>query len=107
MSRGKPSRRQGFTRLASKRQVTLPLRVVEELKLKPGDELKVDAEGGRVILARADSLATRRRTALAEVAGGLSGGLQACDPQRPRDEGRRSSSTRPSRAHARLPPSRR
>src|SRR5258708_19972860 len=79
MSRVKPSRRQGFTRLSSKRQVTLPLRVVEELKLKPGDELKVDAEGGRVILARADSLATRRKTALAEVAGGLRGGWKPGD----------------------------
>lgn len=88
MSGVKPSRRQGFTRLSSKRQVTLPLRVVEELKLKPGDELKVDAEGGRVILARADSLATRRRTALAEVAGGLPGVWKPGDLERLRDEWR-------------------
>jgi len=84
----KPSRRQGFTRLSSKRQVTLPLRVVVELKLKPGDELKVDAEGGRVVLARPDSLATRRRIALEEVAGGLPGVWKPGDLERLRDEWR-------------------
>ncbi|HXC78065.1 MAG TPA: AbrB/MazE/SpoVT family DNA-binding domain-containing protein [Candidatus Acidoferrum sp.] len=88
MKRVKPSRRQGFTRLSSKRQVTLPLRVVEQLKLKPGNELKVDAEGGRVVLARPDSLATRRRTAVAEVAGGLPGVWEPGDLERLRDEWR-------------------
>ena len=84
----KPSRRQGFTRLSGERQVTLPLRVVEELRLKPGDELKVDAEGGRVVLARADSLATRRRKALAEVAGRLPGVWKPGDLECLRDEWR-------------------
>src|SRR5260370_16273343 len=104
MSRVTPSRRQGFRRLSSKRQVTLPLRVVEELKLKPGDELKVDAEGGRVILARADSLATRRRTALAEVAGGLPGVWTPGDLERLPGEWRCSPSPRPARCHPSLPP---
>jgi AbrB family looped-hinge helix DNA binding protein len=88
MKRVKPSRRRGFTRLSSKRQVTLPLRVVEELKLKPGDELKVEVEGGRVVLARPDSLATRRRTALAEVAGALPGVWEPGELERLRDEWR-------------------
>ena len=88
MSRLKPVRRQGFTRLSSKRQVTLPLRVVEELRLKPGDELKVETDGGRVVLARADGLATRRRKALEEMAGGLAGIWEPGELDRLRDEWR-------------------
>jgi AbrB family looped-hinge helix DNA binding protein len=84
----KPTRRKGFTRLSSKRQVTLPLRVVEELKLKPGDELKVDAEAGRVVLVREDGLAGRRRKALAEVSGALPGVWKPGDLERLRDEWR-------------------
>jgi bifunctional DNA-binding transcriptional regulator/antitoxin component of YhaV-PrlF toxin-antitoxin module len=84
----KPTRRKGFTRLSSKRQVTLPLRVVAELKLKPGDELKVDAEAGRVVLVREDGLAARRRKALAEVAGALPGVWKPGDLERLRNEWR-------------------
>ena len=88
MKRVKPSRRKGFTRLSSKRQVTLPLHVVEQLRLKPGDELRVDAERGQVVLAREDSLATRRRKALARVAGALPGVWKRGDLERLRDEWR-------------------
>jgi bifunctional DNA-binding transcriptional regulator/antitoxin component of YhaV-PrlF toxin-antitoxin module len=84
----KPTRRKGFTRLSSKRQVTLPLRVVEELKLKPGDELRVGAEAGRVVLVREDGLAGRRRKALAEVAGALPGVWKPGDLERLRNEWR-------------------
>ena len=66
-------RRRGYTRLSSKNQVTIPLEVVESAGLKPGDELKVDAENGRIVLEPALSLAERRRKALAEVAGSFTG----------------------------------
>lgn len=88
MARVKPVRRQGFTRLSSKRQVTLPLRVVEELRLKPGDELKVEASEGRVILARAEGLATRRRRALEEMGGGFAGIWEPGELERLRNEWR-------------------
>jgi AbrB family looped-hinge helix DNA binding protein len=74
MRETKPRRRRGFTRLSSKRQVTLPLTLVRSLNLAPGDELRVEADdSGRIILSPEPSSATRRREALAEVAGSLPG----------------------------------
>lgn len=69
--RVKPARRRGFTRLSGKRQVTLPQRVVEDLGLAPGDELRVDTDGDRIVLTREESLAQRRRRAIGEVAGSM------------------------------------
>jgi AbrB family looped-hinge helix DNA binding protein len=69
--RVKLSRRRGFTRLSSKRQVTLPLAVVEQLGLVAGDELRVDADDDRIVLRRTDTLADRRLRALEQVGGSL------------------------------------
>ena len=84
----KPVRRRGFTRLSTKRQVTLPIAVVEELNLKPGDEFSVGAEAGRVVLSPEQGTATRRRRALAEVAGSLPGVWKPGDLERLRNEWR-------------------
>ena len=60
-------RRQGFTRLSSKNQATIPVEVVRAVGLRPGDELKVEADGpGRITLYRADRM-------LDEFEGDLSG----------------------------------
>jgi AbrB family looped-hinge helix DNA binding protein len=59
--------------MSGKRQVTLPLRVVEELGLEPGDELRVDTDGDRIVLRREEGLAERRRQAIREVAGTMPG----------------------------------
>ena len=84
----KPARRRGFTRLSSKRQVTLPLRVVEELKLQSGDELKVEADGDRVVLTREASATTSRLAAILKVAGSLPGVWKPGDLERLRSEWR-------------------
>lgn len=53
----KVKRRRGFTRLSSKNQATIPTEIVEAANLRPGDELKVEADGpGRVTLSRADQV---------------------------------------------------
>lgn len=89
MAKGvKPVRRRGFTRLSSKRQVTLPIAVVEELNLKPGDEFSVGTEAGRVVLAREEGVATRRRRALSEFAGSMPGVWKPGELERLRDEWR-------------------
>ena len=72
----KPARRRGFTRLSAKRQFTLPLGVVEQLGLAPGDELRVAADGDRIVLTREDGLAERRRRAIREVAGSMPGAYE-------------------------------
>jgi antitoxin component of MazEF toxin-antitoxin module len=66
----------------------LPIGVVEELNLKPGDEFSVGAEGGRIVLAREEGIATRRKRALAEVAGTMRGVWETGDLERLRDEWR-------------------
>lgn len=88
MPRVKPTRRRGFTRLSGKHQVTLPLRVVEELNLKPGDELRVEAEGDRVVLSREHAHALRRLEAIRRVAGSLPGVWEPGDLERLRGEWR-------------------
>ncbi|MGH7735052.1 MAG: AbrB/MazE/SpoVT family DNA-binding domain-containing protein, partial [Gemmatimonadales bacterium] len=47
------NRRKGFTRLSSKRQITLPLAVVERAGIRTGEELAVEVDDqGRVIVSR-------------------------------------------------------
>jgi AbrB family looped-hinge helix DNA binding protein len=86
--RVKLNRRRGFTRLSSKRQVTLPLAVVRKLGLVPGDELRVDADEDRIVLRRSESLADRRLRALEQVAGSLADVYEPGYLDRLRDEWR-------------------
>ncbi len=88
MKRVKLARRRGFTRLSSKRQVTLPLRVVEELDLHPGDELKVEADGDRIVLSPEEGRKARRLVAIHNVAGSLRHVWKRGDLQRLRNEWR-------------------
>jgi bifunctional DNA-binding transcriptional regulator/antitoxin component of YhaV-PrlF toxin-antitoxin module len=73
MRRVKPTRRRGYTRLSSKRQVTLPIRVVEELGLLTGAQLRVDAEDGRVVLSKVETLTNQRTRSIQDAAGSLTG----------------------------------
>jgi bifunctional DNA-binding transcriptional regulator/antitoxin component of YhaV-PrlF toxin-antitoxin module len=60
--------------LSPKRQITLPLAVVERAGIKVGEELAVEAdEEGRVIVSRPDgeTVGDRRRHALERAAGAL------------------------------------
>jgi bifunctional DNA-binding transcriptional regulator/antitoxin component of YhaV-PrlF toxin-antitoxin module len=89
MTRAKLTRRRGYTRLSSKRQVTLPLALVRELKLEAGDELRIEADGhGRVVLTKEPDRAAQRREAIAAVAGSVPGIWRAGDLDRLRDEWR-------------------
>lgn len=72
--RTKRKRRRGYTRVSSKRQITLPVRALEGARLRPGDELKVDVdEDGRIVLSPVESLLERRRLAIEATAGSLTG----------------------------------
>ncbi|MDQ3381354.1 MAG: hypothetical protein M3546_13740 [Actinomycetota bacterium] len=85
------NRRRGFTRLSSKRQITLPLAVVEQAGLTIGEELAVAADDeGRVIVSRSDveTVGDRRRRALDRAAGALPGVWSAGDLDELRDEWR-------------------
>ena len=69
-------RRKGFTHLSSKRQITLPVSVVERAGLTIGEELAVEADDeGRVIVSRSggETVGDRRRRALDRYAGALPG----------------------------------
>jgi bifunctional DNA-binding transcriptional regulator/antitoxin component of YhaV-PrlF toxin-antitoxin module len=69
-------RKQGFTHLSSKRQITLPISVVERAGLRIGEELAVEADDqGRVIVSRPtdETVGDRRRRALRRAAGALPG----------------------------------
>jgi antitoxin component of MazEF toxin-antitoxin module len=68
--------------------VTLPLKVVQQLGLTPGDALRVDAEDDQIVLRRPDSLADRRRQALDQVAGSLTDVYEPGYLDRLRDEWR-------------------
>jgi bifunctional DNA-binding transcriptional regulator/antitoxin component of YhaV-PrlF toxin-antitoxin module len=72
-TRTKLKRRRGYTRLSGKRQITLPIAAVEAMGLGPGDELRVDAVGGQIILTREEGLTERRRRAIQLAAGTLTG----------------------------------
>jgi bifunctional DNA-binding transcriptional regulator/antitoxin component of YhaV-PrlF toxin-antitoxin module len=77
VQRVKSKRRRGFTRLSAKRQVTLPIRVVEELGLEEGAELRVDAEDGKVVLSRAETREAKRAQSIRAAAGSLTGSYGA------------------------------
>lgn len=50
----KRARRPGFTRLSRKNQATIPVAVLAEAGIRPGDELRVEVLGpGRIGLTRA------------------------------------------------------
>lgn len=66
-------RRRGYTRLSRKNQVTIPVAVLAQVGVNPGDELRVDVDGGRIVLEPALSLAERRREALQRLAGKFTG----------------------------------
>ncbi len=86
--RVKPTRRRGFTRVSGKRQVTLPLRALEETGLGPGDELKVEVDrAGRIVLTPAGRVADRR-AAIEATAGSLTGVYEPGELDRLRDEWR-------------------
>jgi antitoxin component of MazEF toxin-antitoxin module len=53
--------------------VTIPVAVLAQVGVRPGDELKVDVEGGRVVLEPALSLAERRRAVLEQFEGKYTG----------------------------------
>jgi AbrB family looped-hinge helix DNA binding protein len=86
--RVKPTRRRGFTRLSSKRQVTIPLQALEQTGLGPGDELKVEIDGaGRIVLTPAAAVVDRTR-AIEETSGSLAGVYEPGSLDRLRDEWR-------------------
>lgn len=69
-------RKRGFTHLSPKRQITLPISVVERAGLRIGEELSVEADDdGRVIVSRSpdETVGDRRRRALRRAAGALPG----------------------------------
>ncbi len=60
-------RAKGFTRISTKNQATIPVEALREAGLRPGDEVRVLAEGpGRIVLAT-------RAAILAKYAGTLRG----------------------------------
>jgi len=72
--RKRVKRKPGFTHLSSKRQITLPVAVVERAGLRIGEELAVETDDeGRVIVSRSGSetVGDRRRRALDRAAGAL------------------------------------
>jgi AbrB family looped-hinge helix DNA binding protein len=67
-------RRRGYTRLSPKRQVTIPIAVVQQIGLQPGEELKVDLDGeGRIVLEPVATSRERRLAALRRTAGSMTG----------------------------------
>jgi bifunctional DNA-binding transcriptional regulator/antitoxin component of YhaV-PrlF toxin-antitoxin module len=67
-------RRNGYTRLSSKHQVTIPVAVLAQVGAKPGDEFRVEAsDDGRIVLAPERSLAERRLEAIDRIAGTYAG----------------------------------
>jgi AbrB family looped-hinge helix DNA binding protein len=72
MEETKRKRRRGYTRVSSKRQVTIPVAALAQAGLKAGDELKVDVDDGKIVLTPSLSLADRRRAAIKATAGTFS-----------------------------------
>lgn len=80
MEEVKPTRRRGFSRVSAKHQVTLPVEALRQAGLKPGDVVKVDADGtGRIVLVR-------RRDPLDAHAGTLTGVYRTTEVDGLRDE---------------------
>jgi bifunctional DNA-binding transcriptional regulator/antitoxin component of YhaV-PrlF toxin-antitoxin module len=77
--------------LSPKRQITLPLAVVEQAEIRVGEELAVEADDdGRVIVSRPndETIGDRRRRALERAAGALPGVWPARALDELRDEWR-------------------
>jgi bifunctional DNA-binding transcriptional regulator/antitoxin component of YhaV-PrlF toxin-antitoxin module len=56
----------GQTKVSAKNQVTIPVDALNSAALRPGDVLRVRADGaGRVVLTRTDELIARYRGAIA------------------------------------------
>jgi AbrB family looped-hinge helix DNA binding protein len=86
--RVKLTRRRGFTRLSTKRQVTIPLQALEQTGLGPGDELKVEVDpAGRIVLTPAGVVADRRQ-AIERTSGSLARVYQPGSLERLRGEWR-------------------
>ena len=67
-------RRNGYTRLSSKHQVTIPVAVLERVGAKPGDEFRVEAgDDHRIVLVPERSLAEQRLEAIDRIAGTYAG----------------------------------
>ncbi len=63
--------------------------MLEQTGLRPGDELKVEVDGGgRIVLSPTLSLAERRRAAIEETAGSLTGVYEPGSLERLRNEWR-------------------
>jgi AbrB family looped-hinge helix DNA binding protein len=60
-------RRRGYTRVSAKNQVTIPVAVLEQAGLRPGDELKVETDDGKIVLEPALTAAERRMAALERI----------------------------------------
>lgn len=68
MAEVKIRRRRGFTRVSAKNQVTIPAEALCEAGLKPGDELRVWADGGgRIVMTRPGDVIRRYAGALTGV----------------------------------------
>jgi bifunctional DNA-binding transcriptional regulator/antitoxin component of YhaV-PrlF toxin-antitoxin module len=51
----KAERRRGITRVSAKHQITIPVDALRDARIRPGDELRVTADGrGRLILTAVD-----------------------------------------------------
>ncbi len=88
MERVKIKRKRGFTRISSKRQVTIPLTALEQTGLKPGDQLQVEVDvAGRIVLSRSIDVEARRK-AVRETAGSMTGMYPPGYLDRLRDEWR-------------------
>ncbi len=76
------NRRRGFTRISAKHQATIPVQALREAGLRPGDEMRVTAEGrGRLVLERDVNVIERH-------AGALPGVYKRGELDRLRDEWR-------------------
>jgi antitoxin component of MazEF toxin-antitoxin module len=53
--------------------VTIPVTALVQAGLKPGDELKVDVDDGKIVLTPSLTFAERRRAAIKETAGMFNG----------------------------------
>lgn len=68
MAEVKNPRRRGYTRISAKNQVTIPVEALKRAGLKPGDELRVEADGGgRIVLVRADDLIAKYAGSMSDV----------------------------------------
>jgi bifunctional DNA-binding transcriptional regulator/antitoxin component of YhaV-PrlF toxin-antitoxin module len=79
----KPRWARGWTRISARNQATIPVNILRQAGLRPGDKLRVEAAGrGRIVLARADE-------AVAQHAGSLTGVYRPGYLKALRREGRR------------------